>query len=281
MEPVIITAALTGAQQGKQANPALPEQPDEIVAAAVECAEAGAAIVHLHARDPEGRPTADVAVFREIVEGVRARTDVVLNLTTGGAVAGLPLAERIAVLPELRPEIASFSLGSGALLARGDRYVPLLGSHAEMRELAAAFRRAGTRPELEIYHAGMLGNLALLHAEGAFAEPLWVNLVTGIPGEVTPAAVEALLPLVRALPGGSQWLVSGIGARNHFRMAAAACLLGGHVRVGLEDNVWLEPGRLAASNAELVERAVRIATDLGRAPAGPGETRRLLDLELP
>lgn len=281
MEPVIITAALTGAQQGKDANPALPEQPAEIIDAAVECAAAGAAIVHVHARDRDGRPTADPDVFRLIVDGIRARCDVVLNLTTGGAVAGLALAERIAVVGALRPEIASLSLGSGALLARGDRYVPLLGSYAEMREVAAAFRAAGTKPELEIYHAGMLGNLALLHGEGAFAEPLWVNLVTGIPGEVTPPEIAALLPLIGALPPGARWLVSGIGARNHFRMAAAAALLGGHVRVGLEDNVYLEPGRLAASNAELVERAARLLADLGRRPASSAEARRLLALRSP
>lgn len=290
MEPVIITAALTGAQQGKKANPNLPEQPGEIISQAVECVEAGASVVHIHARDREGKATADLNVFAEIVEGIRSRSDAVINLTTGGAVAGLPLAERVEVISRLQPEIGSFSLGSGALLGRWsseinaftpDKVVPLFSSYAEMLEVAAIFRKAGTRPELEIYHAGMIGNLRALFDRGAFTDPLWVNFVTGIGGEITDASVESVLPLIRSLPKGARWLVSGIGARNHFRMAAAACLLGGHVRVGLEDNVYLEPGLKAESNAVLVERAVRLANDLGRRPTTPGETREILDLATP
>lgn len=290
MEPVVITAALTGAQQGKEANQNLPEQPDEIISQAVECVEAGASIVHIHARDREGQPTADPDVFAEIVEGIRNRSDAVINLTTGGAVAGLPLADRVEVISRLKPEIGSFSLGSGALLGRWsdeaeafvpDKLVPLFSSYEEMQEVAKTFREAKTKPELEIYHSGMIGNLRALHDRGSFTEPLWVNFVTGIGGEITDASVEALLPLKSALPKGTQWLVSGIGARNHFRMAAASCLLGGHMRVGLEDSVYLEPGVKARSNADLVERAVRLARDLGRSPTNPGETRRMLDLTTP
>ncbi len=290
MEPVVITAALTGAQQGKKANPNLPEQPEEIVSQAVECVEAGASIVHIHARDAGGKATADLNVFAEIVEGIRSRADVVINLTTGGAVAGLPLADRVEVICRLQPEIGSFSLGSGALLGRWsdeanaftpDKVVPLFNSYAEMQEVAAIFREAKTKPELEIYHSGMIGNLQALNDRGVFTEPLWVNFVTGIGGEITGSSVEALLPLIQALPTETHWLVSGIGARNHFRMAAAACLLGGHMRVGLEDNVYIEPGVKAGSNAELVERAVRLARDLGRSPTTPDETRQMLGLSTP
>src|SRR3989304_3871416 len=116
----IVPGALTGAQQGKEANANLPEQPREIIEQSLDAARAGAAIVHIHARDRRGKATADVAVFREITEGIRAKSDVILNLTTGGAVAGLPLEERLRVLPELKPEIASFSIGSGSLLGRYD-----------------------------------------------------------------------------------------------------------------------------------------------------------------
>ncbi len=285
----IVTCALTGAQQGKAANPNLPEQPDEIIEQGLAAWRAGAAILHLHARDAQGRATADVGIFRAIVEGLRAAgCDALLNLTTGGAVAGLPLEDRLRVLPELRPDLASFSLGSGALLGRwdpserrwkGDRVVPLFSSHEELERVAGRFQELAVRPEIEIYHAGMLENLATLHARGAFAEPLWVNFVMGIPGECSSATVPNLVHLVAGLPRGAQWLVTAIGARNHFRMLGAAVAMGGHVRVGLEDNVWIARGELARSNAQLVDKAVRILRDLGTEPATPAQARELLAIE--
>lgn len=289
MDRSIVTCALTGAQQGKSANPALPEQPEEIVAQGLEAWRAGAAILHLHARDARGRATGDVAVFRKIAEGLRAAgCDAVLNISTGGAVAGLALEERLKVIPELKPEIGSFSVGSGSLLGRwdeaagrwiNDRFVALFGSHAELERVARFFREHGTRPELEVYHSGMLNNIDALHARGVFAEPLLVNLVMGIPGECTRASVKNLLFLVEGLPAGAQWLVSAIGARNHFRMLGAVLAMGGHVRVGLEDNLYAAPGRLARSNGEIVEKAVRVLRELGVEPASPAQTRDILKLE--
>lgn len=288
-ERVIVTCALTGAQQGKAASPALPEQPDEIVAQGLAAWRAGAAILHIHTRDPAGRPTGDVAVFRRIVEGLRAGgCDAVLNLTTGGAVAGLSLDERLRVIPELKPEIASFSVGGGSLLGRwdeaqakwvNDRFVALFGSHAELERVARIFREHGTRPELEVYHSGMLNNIAALQARGVLAEPLLVNIVMGIPGECTRATVKNLVFLVEGLPPGTQWLVSAIGARNHFRMLGAVIALGGHVRVGLEDNLYVAPNRLAGSNGEIVEKAVRVLRELGVEPAKPDEARTILKLQ--
>jgi len=284
----IVTCALTGAQQGKGANPALPEQPDEIVAQGLDAWRAGAAILHLHARDAQGRPSGDVAVFRRIVDGLReAGCDALLNLTTGGAVAGLPIEERLRVVPELRPEIASFSVGGGCLLGRydsragewvRDRFVPLFASHAELERVAREFRENGVRPELEVYHSGMLNNIAALAEREVLEEPLLVNIVMGIPGECTRATVKNLLYMVEGLPPGSHWLVSAIGAHNHFRMLGAVLAMGGHVRVGLEDNVYLSRGRLAASNAELVEKAARIMRELGAEPASPQEARCILSL---
>ena len=289
MERVIVTCALTGAQQGKAANSALPEQPGEIIAQGLAAWRAGASILHLHARDASGRPTGDVAVFRRIVEGLRAEgCDAVLNLSTGGAVAGLSLEERLNIVPELRPEIASFSIGGGSLLGRydpgaqkwiNDRFVPLFSSHAELERVARIFRANGTRPELEVYHAGMLNNLHALRARGVLAEPLLVNFVMGIPGEVTEASVRNLVHLVEGIPPEAVWLVSSIGARNHFRMLGAVLAMGGQVRVGLEDNVYIAPGRLAQGNGEVVEKAVRIVRDIGFEPASPGETREILKLE--
>ncbi|MCC6211056.1 MAG: 3-keto-5-aminohexanoate cleavage protein [Burkholderiales bacterium] len=289
MERTIVTCALTGAQQGKSANPALPEQPEEIVAQGLEAWRAGAAILHIHARNADGRPTGEVAVFRRIVEGLRAAgCDAVLNLSTGGAVAGLALEERLKVIPELGPEIASFSVGSGSMLGRwdeaagkwvNDRFVALFGSHAELERVARFFRRHGTRPELEVYHSGMLNNIDALRERGALEEPLLVNLVMGIPGECTRATVRNLLYFTEQLPAGSQWLVSAIGARNHFRMLGAVLAMGGHVRVGLEDNVYAAPGRLARSNGELVEKAVRLLRELGGEPAAPADARAILKLK--
>lgn len=284
----IVTCALTGAQQGKEANPALPEQPAEIIVQGIDAWRAGASILHIHARDKDGKASSDVAVFREIVEGLREGScDAVLNLTTGGAVAGLPLEERIRVVPELKPDIASFSVGGGSLLGRydakseswqGDRFVSLFSSHAELERVARIFRDNGVRPELEVYHSGMLNNIAALSEREVFEQPLLVNIVMGIPGETSRATVKNLLYMVEGLPPGSQWLVSAIGARNHFRMLGAVVAMGGHVRVGLEDNVYLARGRLAANNAELVEKAVRVLRDLGSEPASASETREILKL---
>jgi 3-keto-5-aminohexanoate cleavage enzyme len=290
-EKVVVTCALTGAQQGKDANPALPEQPEEVIAQGLEAWRAGAAVLHIHARDLEGKATSDVAVFGRIVRGLReAGCDAVLNLTTGGAVAGLPLEERLRVVPALRPDIASFSVGGGCLLGRWDegegrwtrdRFVQLFSSHAELERVARIFLESGVRPELEVYHAGMLGNVRALLDRGVLAEPLLVNFVMGIPGEVTPATVKDLVFLVDGLPAGARWLVSAIGGKNHFRMLGAVVAMGGHVRVGLEDCVHIAPERLARSNGELVEKAVRILGELGVAPANPVEARQIMGLGAP
>ncbi len=290
MSKVIITCALTGAQQGKAANPNLPEQPDEIIAQGLDAWRAGAAILHLHARDARGKAASDVETFRKIVDGLRdAGCKAVMNLTTGGAVAGLPLEERVAVLPALRPDIASFSVGSGSLLGRydkrqdkwvNDRYVSLFSTHAEMERIARLFAENDVRPELEVYHAGMLNNLRDLYDLGVLAEPLLINFVMGIPGECSEATVKNLLFLLEGLPkqAKAHWLVSAIGARNHFRMLGAVLAMGGHVRVGLEDNVYLRQGQLASGNGELVEKAVRIVQELGGEPATPDEARKMLSL---
>lgn len=288
-DAVIVTCALTGAQQGKESNPGIPLSPEEIVAQGIEAWRAGAAILHIHARDPGGRPTADPAVFRRIVTGLReAGCDAVLNLSTGGAVAGIALEERLAVVTELRPEIASLSCGGGTLLGRfderagdwtGDRFVRLFDSHAEIERAARLFADCGVRPELEVYHAGMLNTVRALHARDVLAEPLLVNLVMGIPGECTEPTVRNLAFLAGDLPAGAVWLTSAIGARNHFRLLGATVAMGGQVRVGLEDNVYIARGELAASNGQLVEKAVRIIRELGFEPAAPDDARAALGLD--
>lgn len=283
MDKVIITAALTGAQQGKEANPNLPEQPDEIVRQAIECWRAGAAIVHIHARDERGKATSDARVFRRIVEGIRAAgCDVVINLTTGGAIAGLPLRERIAVVPALKPEIASFTVGA-AMVGRYDaekkrwvRDFTMPISYADMEIIARTMLENGVRPELEVYDAGMLNNVAILREQGWLSDPLWINFVMGIPGQVAAATPENLMHLVANLPPNALWLVSTIGGRMHWAMATVAMALGGNVRTGLEDNVYIERGVLANDNAQMVEKIVRLARDIGREIATPDEAREML-----
>jgi 3-keto-5-aminohexanoate cleavage enzyme len=285
VDKLIITAALTGAQQGKEGNPNLPEQPDEIVRQAIECWRAGAAIVHIHARDERGKATSDVRVFRCIVEGIRAAgCDVVINLTTGGAIAGLSLRERIAVVPELQPEIASFSVGA-AMVGRYDaerkrwaRDFTMPISYADMQTIARTMLENGVRPELEVYDAGMLNNIAILREQGWLTDPLWINFVMGIPGQVTAATPKNLLYLVENLPPNARWLVSVIGGRVHWQMAAVAMALGGHARTGLEDNVYIEKSMLASGNAQMVEKMVRIAREIGREVATPDEAREMLRL---
>ena len=286
-DKVIVTCALTGAQQGKEANPNLPEQPREIIEQALDAARAGAAIVHIHARDRRGKATADVGVFREIVEGIRAKSDVVLNLSTGGAVAGLPLEARLRVLPELKPEIASFSCGSGSLLGRydpasrkwlRDRFVPLVLSYTEMEAAARLFKDSGVRPELEIYGTSFLNNVWHLREAGVLEEPLLINLVMNIPGECIPWSPKNVLFFVESLPPNNRWVVTAIGGKVHFLSVALSVAMGGHVRVGMEDNVYIERGVLARSNAQIVEKAVGILHAVGKEIASPAESRKILGL---
>lgn len=190
-----------------------------------------------------------------------------------GAVAGLPLQERIRVVPELKPEIASFSVGGGALLGRydaekkqwvRDQFVPLVQSYAEMEQIARTFLENGVKPELEVYSTPFLNNVWTLKNMGLLQEPLLINLVTNIPGECIPWAPKNILFLVESLPPNSQWMVTAIGGKVHFASAAFCMAMGGHVRLGLEDNVYISKGVLAKSNAELVEKAVRIASEIMR-----------------
>lgn len=283
MDKAIVVAALTGAQQSKEANPNLPVQPDEIVEQAVDCWRAGAAIVHIHARDKEGKPTSDINIFREIVDGIKSRCDVVINLTTGGAIAGLPLEERIAMIPALKPEVASFSVGAGMSgiydlqNKRWKRDFLMSLSYSDLEHIARTMLEHGTKPELEIYDLGMINNALILRDIGLLQEPLYVNFVMGIPGQAQVPTPKYLLYLVESLPQGCQWQVTGIG-RYQFPLIAMSIVLGGNVRTGLEDNVYIEKGKLAQSNAQLVEKAVYLVHALGRETATPTEARQILKL---
>ncbi len=273
---------MTGARQSKEANPNIPISPDEIIEQAVDCLSAGAAIIHIHARDKDGRPTADPEVFKEIVDGIRERADAIFCLSTGGA-ATIPLEERIAMVPALRPDFASFSVGSG-LTGRYNKDKKewivdfnLTQSFKDLEFIARSMLDCGVRPELEIYDLGMISNAMLLRDIGVIKEPMHFNFVLGMPGQGPKPTVKNYLHLAETIPEGSTWHATGIG-RHEFEVVAMAVLMGGHVRVGLEDNIYLEKGVLAPSNASLVEKAVRIIRDLGAVPATPIEAREILRL---
>ena len=283
MEKLIITAALTGAQQGKAANPNLPEQPGEIVAQAIECWRAGAAIAHIHARDTDGRPTSDVEVFRQIYEPLKDQTDLVICLSTGGA-RSLPLKDRVAVVPAFKPDLASFNIGSamqGIYDFKNKKWLvdfTMAQSFADLEFIGRTMLKNGTKPELEIYDYGMINNALLFRHIGVLKDPLHFSLVMGIPGQTTSATPKNLLHLVESIPPEATYQVIGIG-RHQFPMITMGMIMGGHIRVGLEDNLYIEKGKLAQGNAQLVEKAVRMARELGREIASPAEARRILSLE--
>ncbi|MGH7716017.1 MAG: 3-keto-5-aminohexanoate cleavage protein, partial [Vulcanimicrobiaceae bacterium] len=225
-------------------------------------------IVHVHCRTDAGENTHAVVRFRAAFGAIRARSKLIVQFSTGGAI-GMTPEERSAPL-ELRPEMATLTCGT---VNFGDDVFE--NSFPIMRGIASAMRRYGVTPELEIFDAGHLSNAKRLAAEGVLRFPQHVDFVLGVPGGLE-ASAEALLDCVRALPPGCTWSVAGIG-RMQLPLATIAVAMGGHVRVGLEDNIWYTKGKLAR-NEELVARVTRIAAELGRPVATPDEARRILRL---
>lgn len=264
---LVITAACIGAEVMKEQNPAVPYTVDEIVDEIVGAREAGAAIAHVHGRRPDGTPTQDVAVYREILERVRARCDLICQVSTGGAV-GMPPAERIQVL-DAGPDMATLSMGT-MNFGRDvfENPVPMIET------FLAEMKARGVPPELEIFDAGMMATALAFFRKGLIEPPAHFELVLGVPGGM-PAEIESIVYLKSRLPAGCTFSVAGMGP-GQLPMAAAAILLGGHVRVGFEDNLYYRKGELAESNAQLVARVVRLAGELDVAVASPAEARELL-----
>lgn len=274
MEKLIITAALTGGIHGKEANPALPEQPDEIIRDAVRCHEAGAAVVHLHARDRAGKGVADARIFREMNEGIRARCGIVIQNTTGGP--GLPIAERITSL-DAAPEMASLNMGS-VVFFHGGRELSFINLRSEIEAFAAAMLERGIKPEMEVYNPSMFGEVDNLIKRGLLSKPYYINFVMGVGGMGGfPGTMKNLAMMIDTLPAGAVFNVSGIG-RAQLPMNTMAILAGGHARTGLEDCVMYGRGEPAKSNAQLVERVARLARELGREIATPDEARSILGM---
>ena len=268
MDPLIITCAPVGAEITPDQTPHLPYTPARLGETARKIRAAGASIVHIHCRDDDGSNTHDVARFREAYAAVRDASDLIVQFSTGGAI-GMTPEERASVL-ELRPEMATLTCGS---VNFGDDIFE--NSFPIMRGIAAKLREFDVRPELEIFDKGHLTNARRLAAEGAIELPQHVDLVLGVPGGLD-ATVQNLCDLVDALPEGCSWSVAGVG-RQQLPLAMAAIAMGGHVRVGLEDNLYYGKGRLA-TNEELVARIKRISEEAGRPVATPDQARAFLRL---
>ncbi len=268
MEKLIITVAPTGNVPTRETDPFLPVTPDEIAEDVYRCYQAGAAVVHIHARDRNGKPTADPQVFKTIMDKVRQKCDIIIQLSTG-ARAGKTADERGACI-DLKPEMVSLSTGSSNF-ARSVNYNP----PDLIKDLAKRMVANGVKPEIEIFDLSNLEYALHLTEKGLLKEPLHINLVLDVPGSLRGTA-RNLFFLVESLPKGCTWSVTSIG-KSHRQLSALALVLGGHVRTGIEDGPVIEDGK-SVSNVELVQRIATLASAYGRSLATPAEARSMLGL---
>ena len=269
-EKAIVTCAVVGAEVAREQSAAVPYTPEEIAGASIDAWREGAAVVHLHARHPDGRPSQRAEHFREIVDRIRsAGCDVVIQCSTGGAV-GMGVEERLGSLVD-GAEMATLNMGT---LNFGDDV--FVNARPDIVRIAGRIRERGLVAECEIYDAGMLETLRWLLEKGHLCHPYHVQFVLGVPGGMS-GTERNLRFLVEGMPEPAQWTVAGIG-RYEMPMAELSLRLGGHVRVGLEDNLYLSKGVLAKGNPELVAAAVRMVAASGRELATPVEARRILEI---
>jgi 3-keto-5-aminohexanoate cleavage enzyme len=269
MEKLIITVAPTGSLPTKKMTPRVPITPKEIIEEGIRCEAAGAAIFHIHARNPaDESASTDFALFEEIHDTLKARTRLILQISTGGR-AGASYEERCERL-RLKPEMASLTTGSVNFPDSVYENSPRL-----IAALAADMKKFAIKPEMEIFDLSMIPNALDLVEKGLALPPLHFDFVMGLKGAI-PATIEHLVHMKNSIPADATWSVAGIGSAE-LPMNVHAMLMGGHVRVGLEDNIYLEKGVLA-TNVQLVERMVRLANTFGRQIASPEEARRILNL---
>lgn len=280
MRKVIITVAQTGGFHGKEANPNLPEQPDEIAKSTYECWKAGAALAHIHARDKEGKPTGDPSVYSEIFSLLTEKyeCDIVLGVTTGLA-PGSTIEERIkAIETSPTPEMASLNMGTMARTRWGEGTI-FLNTRSQIESFAKAMLEKGIKPEMEVYSHAMMRDVNNLVEKGLIEKPYYINLVLGMTHQGALAAtVKDLLSIKEYLIDDSIFLVTAIGA-GQLHLTTMSVLLGGHLRVGMEDNIYYKKGVLAESNAQFVARSVRILEELQFEIATPSEAREMLGLK--
>ncbi len=304
MDKLIITAAITGNITLPVQTPYLPLTPQQIIDDAVRAANAGAASVHIHARDPKtAKPTTDPEIYREIASGIKARSNVIVCITTGGTATMTP-QERAQVVPNLKPELATFNMGSinFSIHPIAERYKDedykypwekefalsskdfiFRNTFGDIEKLMDIMKENDTKPEFELYDVGHIYNLQFLIRRNVIQTPVWLQFVTGILGGIGANVYEVVHMKQTAdrLIGENNyiWSVIGAGYPAEFNLATLSIIMGGHVRVGMEDNIFIEKGVLAKSNAELVEKMVRIAKELGREIATPDEARKILGLK--
>jgi len=272
MEKLVISVGITGSRITRQQTPYIPITPEEIAQSGIEAWRAGASILHVHVRDPKtGLGTQDLSIFKEVVDRLRGETDAVLCLTTSGIPGrNLPIQERLSPL-SLNPELVSFDAGS---INIGEHV--FLNPPEFLETLAKETLSRGIKPELEVFEVGMVYTCLKYLERDLLKTPLHFQFVLGTAAGM-PATPKSLLHLSEIIPQGSTWSVIGIG-QGQLPMAMMGTAMGGHVRVGLEDNVYYSKGVLAKSNAELVERVVRIAREFGREVATPRDSRKILNL---
>ena len=299
MSKAIITAAITGSIHTPTMTPHLPITPKEIADEAVRAYEAGAAVAHIHVRDPEtGAPSVSADLFREVITQIKSRCNMVLCLSTGAGL-GMTVEQRSVSVRTFKPELASLNFGSinFALFPQLSRYKEwkfpwepqyigmtedfiFPNTFKTLKQFCNFFRESGTKPEIEIYDVGMINNVAFMIEAGHLQKPVYLQFVLGILGAIQPTLenVMFLYQSARSAIGDFQWSVCAAG-RHQMNMCNMSLLMGGNVRVGLEDNLYVEKGRIAKSNAEQVEKIARIAGELGIEPATPDEARKILGLK--
>jgi 3-keto-5-aminohexanoate cleavage enzyme len=278
-DPVVITCSISGSLANRDQCPAIPYTPREYAAEARRIVDEGGAMIHIHARRPDGTPSYEVEDFRAITEAIRAEVDdVIVNYSTGAI--GVPVERRVAYLRELRPDVAALNMGSMNYAKYSRRRKDFVftavfaNPFEEIIALLECMRDEAIKPEHECFDTGHVGSLAPLIDMGLLAEPLHVSCVMGVVGGVPPTA-RNLAAMADNVPLGSHWGVIGIG-REQWLLVAAALTLGGSVRVGLEDNFYLPDGTMARSNGDLIAKARQLSEDVGRRAATVAEARKLL-----
>ena len=280
-DPVVITCSISGAIANRDQCPAIPYTPEEYGAEARRIVEEGGVMIHIHARTPDGTPSYEIEDFRAITEAIRSEAgDVIINYSTGAI--GVPLEKRVAYLRELRPDVAALNMGSMnyAKYSRSRKqfvfHTVFQNSFEEIIELINVMNELGIKPEHECFDVGHVGSLAPLVDMGVLNPPLHVDCVMGVVGGIPPTA-RNLAAMVDNIPAGSHWGVIGI-SRAQWMLVGAALVLGGSIRVGLEDNFYLPDGEMARSNGDLIAKAREMTINAGRRPATVAEARRLLGL---
>ena len=281
-EKLIITVATTGAFQGKEANPNLPEQPEEIAKATYDSWNEGASIVHIHARERgTNKPTSDPEILREVDQRIREKNcDIIIQHSTASDYIPRLAADKRIKAIEMNPEMASLDITIPRMITFGGKESIYITTLPEIEYGAKVMLERGVKPELEIFNPVVMEDVYYLIEKGLLTKPYWLSFVMGmrrINRAYMPYSAKLLMQLIDALPNDSMFTVMGVGT-DELPATTQSILLGGHLRVGFEDNIYYKKGQLAESNAQLVARAARIGRELGCEIASPAEARQMLNI---